>query len=395
MRIAYIVADGGIPVTGTKGASVHVREMVRALAVDHEVDLFCSRLGDEPYDLPTRSLHVIPNQKSRVAADPVIERDRRRLAAVARLRCLIEAEHRARPYDLLYERYSLFSDVGASMTDDYQLPYLLEVNAPLIVERQRVEPLPLAPLAWDIERYIFTRARALLAVSNAVRTYVVEQGGRPERVHVLPNGVDTSRFHGGISSQEVRTELSLAERFVVGFAGSLKPWHGVDLLIEAFAAVARPNWTLLIVGDGPERTHLEEQARILPESHHIVFTGAVPHERVPQYVSAMDLAVAPFRSVDNFYFSPLKLFEYLAMGKPVVASAVGQISEVIRDGENGVLFEPDNARALAQALIRVATDEQLRINLVAHAGREITTWHDIAHRAVALAFGPATVGFSS
>jgi glycosyltransferase involved in cell wall biosynthesis len=98
----------------------------------------------------------------------------------------------------------------------------------------------------------------------------------------------------------------------------------------------------------------------------------------------MDIAVAPFRPVENFYFSPLKLFEYLAMGKPVVASDVGQISEVIRDGDNGVLFEAGNVRSLAAALTRVATDDELRLTLASHAGSAITTWHDVARRAVAL-----------
>ena len=395
MRIAYLVSDGGIPVTGTKGASVHVREMVRALAADHEVDLFCTRLGDGRYDLPTRTLHVVPPQKRRTTVDPTIERDRRRLAEVAALRCLAETAHAAAPYDLIYERYSLFGDAGVWLSDEYRVPFLLEVNAPLIVERQRVEPLPLAALAWEIERYVFRRADAVLAVSEAVRRYVSDVSGVPDRVHVLPNGVDTARFHIGVSDREVRVELGLEGRFVVGFAGSLKSWHGVDLLIEAFAAVARPDWSLVIVGDGPQREALEAQAGGAGADLHIVFTGAVSHDRVPQYVSAMDVTVAPFRPVDNFYFSPLKLFEYLAMGKPVVASDVGQISEVIRDGHNGVLFEPGNARALALALMRVATDEELRNTLVAHAGSAVTTWHDIAHRAVGLMPAPLPPGTPS
>lgn len=395
MRLAYVVADGGIPVSGTKGASVHVREMVRSLGQQHDVDLFCAQLGDGPLDLPARTVHTAPRPQRRRGGDPAIERDRQRLETVARLQCALEHAHARQPYDLIYERYALFSDLGASLASSFRIPLLLEVNAPLIVERKRVEPLPLSELAIEIERYVFAQADVILSVSEAMRTYVLEHGGTPEKTHVVPNGVDTSRFHPDISGAQARADLGIEGKVVIGFAGSLKPWHGVDLLIKAFSRLATPNCVLLIVGDGPQRTALEAQARALPGAEQILFTGAMAHDRVPKYLAAMDIAVAPFRPVDDFYFSPLKLFEYLAMGKPVVASNVGQISELVRHGENGLLTAPGSVDALVAALDRLIADPATRERLASHTQDGIVTWHEIAQRAVEMARALQPAGSST
>lgn len=389
MRIAYIVADGGIPVAGTKGASVHVREMIRALAQRHTVDLFCANRGEGRLDIPAEHLTVARPPARRTSADEAIERDRRRLETAGRLRCAVERAYEDTPYDLLYERYSLFGNISASVAEDHDVPVVLEVNAPLIVERGRVEPLPLAPLAQEIERHAFERSTAVLAVSEAMQSYVLAHGGRPGHVHVVPNGVDRARFHAGISGDRVRDELGLHGKLVIGFAGSLKAWHGVDLLLNAFTRTATRDWTLLVVGDGPCRVELEAQAKQVDGHGHIVFTGAVPHARMPEYLAAMDIAVAPYRGIDDFYFSPLKLFEYLAMGKPVVASDVGQITRVIQHGENGYLVTPDDSPSLAAALSHLATDATLRVHLAAAASAGVMSWEDIADRAVVLALGSA------
>jgi glycosyltransferase involved in cell wall biosynthesis len=363
--------------------------MIRALAQRHTVDLFCAKRGEGRLDLPAEHLTVARPPARRTSADEAIERDRRRLETAGRLRCVVERAHEDTPYDLLYERYSLFGNIGASMTEDHDVPTVLEVNAPLIVERGRVEPLPLAPLAQEIERHAFERSTAVLAVSEAMQSYVLAHGGLPGHVHVVPNGVDRTRFHAGISGDRVRDELGLHGKLVIGFAGSLKAWHGVDLLLSAFARTATRDWTLLVVGDGLCRVELEAQAKPVAGDQQIVFTGAVPHARMPEYLAAMDIAVAPYRRVDDFYFSPLKLFEYLAMGKPIVASDVGQIATVIRHGENGYLVKPDDIPSLATALSHLATDARLRAHLGATGSSGVTTWEEIADRAVALALGSA------
>ena len=385
MRIGYVLADSGVPVFGTKGASVHVRELIRALGAERTVDLFCATLGDGHGDLPIRDLHVVPRPVLPEMGDPDLERDRRRLAYVERMKDLVDRACRGSGYDMLYERYSLYSDVGAAVSGAHDLPFLLEVNAPLIVERRSVEALPLASLAHEIESSVFRRADAVLAVSETMAAYAVGVGARVDRVHVVPNGVDASRFHPGVGGDQIRAALRIQAGLVVGFAGSLKPWHGVDLLLAAFARTATRSWTLLVVGDGPERDRLERQAGALEVSDRVVFTGAVRHDEMPAYVAAMDIAVAPYRSSADFYFSPLKLFEYLAAGKAVIASDLGQIATAIRHGENGYLVAPDDVLELSRALARLAVDASLRRDLARRAPEGLVSWQDTAQRVIAIA----------
>lgn len=380
MRIAYIVADSGIPVCGYKGASVHVRELVRALAAQHSVSLFCAALGPAECSLPVESIDVVPPPEVPDHPDESSKRDRRRLAGVASMRDVVHEAHRARPFDAVYERYSLFSDVGAGLASIAGLPFALEVNAPLLIERRRVEPLPLWPVAKEIEQAVFGQADAVLAVSEGVATYVAKAGADERRVHVVPNGVDTSRFHPNLDTRKVRTKLGMGDSVVIGFVGSLKPWHGVDLLIDAFTSCARPDWRLLIVGDGPERQTLESQAVQSGLGQQIAFTGPISHADIPLYVSAMDIPVAPYRWTPDFYFSPLKLYEYLAAGKAVIASDVGQIARAIRHEENGYLVLPDNVASLSDALTRLAGDARLRERLEREAPRGLVTWEKVAHQ---------------
>jgi glycosyltransferase involved in cell wall biosynthesis len=164
----------------------------------------------------------------------------------------------------------------------------------------------------------------------------------------------------------MRTKLGLApDAFVVGFAGSLKPWHGTDVLLDAFALLRTeaPRARLLIVGDGPQRDALRERASQLALQGAVVFTGAVPHDEMPAMLRAMDVAVAPYLEMPDFYFSPLKLYEYLASGLPVVASDAGEIGTLIRHAETGVLVPCGNVAALADSLIELQRDQSLRSRL--------------------------------
>lgn len=385
MRIGYVVADGGIPVFGSKGASVHVRELVHALGVENDVDLFCSALGKGAYDLPVRRICHVPRPTFPPSGDPALDRDRARIAAVDAMTAQLGEAQLAAPYDVIYERYSLFGTAGLAVARSHGVPLLLEVNAPLIIERQRVEPLPLASLAREREEAVFRGADAVLCVSEGVASYVRTHGAATERVQVVPNGVDDSRFHPGVSGDEVRSRYGLENALVIGFAGSLKPWHGMDLLLEAFSRVAEPHWRLLIVGEGPEGDRLKALARELIIADRVVFAGAVHHDIIPAHVAAFDIAVAPYRGASEFYFSPLKLYEYLAAGRAIVASDVGQIASAIRHLENGYLVPPDDAAALAAGLARLAADGALRSKLSSRAPRCVQSWDHVAERVLAMA----------
>ncbi len=385
MRIGYIVADGGVPVYGSKGASVHVREFIRALARDHEVDLFCAALGSDVHHLPVGWVRSQPRPAVPSSGDAALDRDRTRVATVDAMAARVASAHATMPYDFIYERYALFSTVGLSIARSSGVPFLLEVNAPLIAERRRVEPLPLAPLARARERENFAGADAVLCVSAAMAAYALKQGALPSRVHVVPNAVDMSRFHPLISGGEIRAQHGLGTSLTVGFVGSLKPWHGVDLLLQAFQQEAEPDWRLLIIGEGPEAASLKTLACQLGVDRQVLFVGAVHHDVIPQYVAALDIAVAPYRGSAAFYFSPLKLYEYLAAGRAVLASDVGQISSTIRHLENGYLVASDDAGSLAAGLRQLADDRALRSALEHAAPDGITSWDQVAVRVLDIA----------
>lgn len=358
MRIAYLCADGGIPVFGQKGGSVHVRAMIKAFRAEgHEVDVICAEAGEEPaeYDVTAIGPEFAP-------VDGREAKERRLLAIAEAVQARLEAMHRAKPFDLIYERYGLWSAAGVRAGRRLGVPSVIEVNAPLVEEQAAFRKFVLQHEARRIEAEVFSSANALAVVSKEVGDYVRSRGAADDHVHVIGNAVDGSTFHPGVPAALV--PAIPASAFTIGFTGSLKAWHGTDLLIEALALL-RLNLPahLLIVGDGPERGALLEHAARLGLAQSVTITGWVPHHHLPGLIARMDAAVAPYPATANHYFSPLKLFEYLAMGRAIVASQIGQTAELLGPSGSGLLFPAGDTEALAAALHRIATDPGLAASL--------------------------------
>lgn len=381
MRIAYVCGDAGVPVFGAKGCSIHVQEMVRALAAHGgRPVLFASRAGgNPPPGLEAIPLRALP----RSASGDLAVRERESLDANASLRAALEREG---PFDLVYERHALWSFAGMEYARDAGIPGVLEVNAPLIEEQATYRGLADREGAERAAGRAFGAARVVIAVSEGVAGYLDRFPGTRGRVHVVPNGVDPSRFPEGLAPSLPRTPGT----FTVGFLGTLKAWHGIPHLVDAFDDLSRkePGCRLLVVGDGPERGPLEEDLRARGLHSAVTLTGAVRPEEVPGLLASMDAAVAPYPSRDDFYFSPLKVFEYMAAGLPVAASRIGQIADLIRDGETGILLPPGDPGALSSALLRLSRDPALRARLGKAAREDVLgtfSWAAIAGRILRLA----------
>ena len=341
MRIAYVTVDPGIPVFGTKGASVHIQEVVRELIRrGHDVTVHTTRAGrDIPDDLA--GLKVI---ETRIEADDPAARERAQQEVSARIAARIIADGA----DLVYERYSLFSTALAEVTDATGAAGVLEVNAPLIEEQRTHRVLVDEEAAAKALARQVAAATATVAVSDPVRDWVRERTGS-ESVRTVPNGVSITRI--------VPRPEDVGDP-VVTFVGTLKPWHGVADLLAAAALAKRP-WKLRIIGDGPERAALEEQAAGL--GIEVDFRGAVAPADMPGQLAGSAIGVAPYPDLggeQQQYFSPLKVYEYLAAGLPVVASAVGQLPQIL--GELGTLVPPSDPAALAAAIDDLAADPVLR-----------------------------------
>lgn len=381
MRLAYACADPGVPVFGRKGSSVHVQEVVRAMRRRGvEVELFACRLDDDPPpDLAGVIVHVLTS----IPPGDAATRERAALAANRSLRAALDQRG---PFDAVYERYSLWSYAGMEYARDLGVPGLLEVNAPLIEEQARHRELVDREGAERVAQRVFSAATALLAVSDAVAAYLGRYPAAEGRVHVVPNGVDPRRF----SARPRPASGAEPGAFTIGFVGTIKPWHGLGLLIDAFERLYRRDATmrLLIVGDGPERERLERAVTTRGLAGVVRFAGAVQPREVPLLLAAMDVAVAPYPELPDFYFSPLKVYEYMAAGLPVVASRVGQLSRVIEHGTNGLLYEPGDLGALCTALSLLRADPVLRSCLGARARRTVCrhhTWDAVVGRILELA----------
>lgn len=327
MYIAYVCLDPGIPVFGTKGASVHIQEVVREYRRrGHDVTVYATRRGsDVPDDLAELRIVDVP-----VTTRDEEERERAQQAASASVSDMV----RAGGYDLVYERYSLFSTVIA----ECGVPGILEVNAPLIDEQRTHRVLVDEQAADAALQEQVQAALATICVSDPVRDWVIART-EGTRVFTVPNGVNVHRITPQPESPGAP---------VVTFVGTLKPWHGVDVLLRA-RAQAHKDWKLRIIGDGPMRAELDDLARSLGID--VDFRGAVAPDAIPQHMAGTAIGVAPYPAMDtdsDQYFSPLKVYEYMAAGLPVVASRVGQLPEIM--GESAYLVPPSDPEALAEAL---------------------------------------------
>jgi glycosyltransferase involved in cell wall biosynthesis len=296
------------------------------------------------------------------------------------------------PPDFIYERGSLHATAGAVLAGELDVPLLVELNAPLALEHTAYRAAGLGELAAHAERWMLSRADAVLAVSAPVREYALSLGVAPERVHVSPNAVDPCLFQPGRPDPELRARLGLGDGGpVLGFVGALRPWHGVEALPALLERLVPryPSLSLVVVGDGPRRGALERELRERGLARHAVLTGTLPHEEVAAVMRQLDVALAPYPQPEHaFYFSPLKLFEYMACGVAVVAAGLGQIAEVVQDGETGLLYPPGDLDALAAACDRLLADPALRQRLGQAAAKEVHglyTWDQNAARVVELA----------
>lgn len=261
--------------------------------------------------------------------------------------------------DWAYERLGLFQSLGCAFQIK-GVPWILETNAPLFREaRLDRGALHFHRLAQQVEMLAYQQCDVLVCVSNTLKDILVNEARiPPEKVIVMPNGVDTELF-----DPQKTSPRRIAQCPALGFVGTLYPWQALDVLIESLAELRAEavHYCLVVVGDGPGKTAWQTLAGQRGMSDQVHFIGHVPHEHVAGYIAGFDLGYsAPHvPSAGAMYFSPLKLYEYLAMGKPVVAAAYEDARRVVRQGECGYLFEPGNRADLKETLRRAYRESHL------------------------------------
>jgi len=405
MKILYLCPDNGIPVLGHKGASVHVREMTAAFdRAGHCVSIAAPQATRSPWEQPEAIAGQFLHLPVSDAVAPVFQHlqaftDRLGVTSslageIRRIVYAMEVEPRLirrfkkNPPDFIYLRASLYATVGVELARALDRPLVVEVNTPLATEQSIYRGTGLGSLALEAERWLLSRADAVLSVSTALREHVIKMGADPGRVHVVPNAVDAGCFYPDTPAADQEQASDSGDGPVLGFVGGLRPWHGVQYLPQLLTRLLPdfPDLKLMIVGDGQMRAELESDLQTFGVAQHVMFTGARSHTEIPDLIRSFDIALAPYPDTDHeFYFSPLKLFEYMGCGVPVIASDIGQIADVVNHGETGLLYRPGDVDALTRSCQELLADPQRRQRMGLKAAaliHEQYTWDHNAARVI-------------
>jgi glycosyltransferase involved in cell wall biosynthesis len=274
---------------------------------------------------------------------------------------------RTHPPKLIYERYSLFLFATVWLARRRGIPLVLEINDSALVDR--VRPLTMKALARRIEGWCLRHATGLVFISTYFRDQAIAANGDIAPSVISPNAVDLARFDPARFDHEtLRRERGLSGRTVCGHIGAFAHWHGVDAFVEAIANRLHdvPELALVFVGDGKTLPAVRALVAERGLSDRVLLPGRVPHEDVASWIACMDYAVLPN---SNHYGSPMKLFEFMGMGVPMVAPDYAPVAEVIADGRTGWLFPHGDAAACVERVLELArlTDERRRVG---HAARD-------------------------
>jgi glycosyltransferase involved in cell wall biosynthesis len=362
---------------------VHIYEMITAFReLGHEVDVVALVRGD---GAPARTRGALVWKYIRRCAPTWFYELLALFYNAYGYRRLVAAIRAKRP-DFIYERYALNTFCGVWASRKFAIPLVLEVNAPLFLEQQALGRLAFASIARFSERWVCSHSTWTIAVSHTLKALLVQEGVPGDRVVVIPNGVDARKFHPAVSGAPVRRRYDLGDAPVVGFIGWFRPWHGLEMLVQAMhlSGLFNRGVRLLLAGDGPAYTSLHayaEQHALLPA---VVFSGPVRHEEVPAHIAAIDIAVQPSATE---YACPMKLLEYMAMARCIVAPDQPNVREVLPD-RSALYFEVGNRESLARALQEALSDPARReavgrMALDTVHDRELL-WHANARRVLGL-----------
>lgn len=290
-------------------------------------------------------------------------------------KCLLE---RSPKPDFVYQRYGRNNYSGLVYARKAGVPLVIEYNGSEIwMSRNWGKPLRYEAMSEEIELAVLKGADLIVGNAQALKDELVARGIEPDRVLIIPNGVDPEKFNPSIDGTEIRKKLNIGKNdILVSFVGSFGPWHGAEVLAKAIKPVIRINQNIrfAFIGSGAK---LQEVLDIIDEdkmASHTIITGLVAREETPKYLAASDILVSP--QIPNpdgtpFFGSPTKLFEYMAMGKAIIASDLDQIGIILTDNENAILTEPGNYQKISEAILKLAEDRAERIRLGNNARKEV------------------------
>ena len=410
LKIAHLFQEGGIRFCDPQAAQLHIYHTIRGLQkAGNEVTLLALQ-GRQV--LCTQDLQVFKNDKlpasqygqlglSGTALFKRFEGGIRRLQSALHFPYLalfdsyrmVEAGSiNLKDFDLIHERFNLLALGGAWASRKLGIPLVLEVNADLL-EQRRFKGIPERGLrrlfaVWATQ-VCFNAATKIVCISAGLKdhlrsTWNIEDG----KLVILPCAADVDAFGHTLNSEAVRRGLHLTDEPVVIWVGGFYPWHDLDLLLNSFTLVLQrhPNAKLILVGDGPTRPAVERMVEKNGLQQSMIMTGTVAHTDVPDLLSIADVAVVPSAPVSasgGGTGTPLKLFEYMAAGKAIVATNLNEAAEVIQNGQNGLLVEAGDVNGFADAMLTLINDPMERDRLGQNARQQAVeqySWEEYTRR---------------
>ena len=291
-------------------------------------------------------------------------------------------------YHLIHERFNLLSLGAAWASKKLGIPFVLEVNADLLEQRRfkGIQERGLRRLfAIWATRICFKTAARIICISPRLKEHLhIKWNIDESKLAVLPCAADVEAFKPNYNSETVRKNLGLTTEPIVMWVGGFYPWHDLSLLLESFALILqlRTDARLVLVGDGQTRSSVEDMVTKAGMQHAVIMMGAIAHSQVPEVLSIADVAVVPSAPVPASLGgtgTPLKLFEYMAAGKAIVATAHVEATEVIRDGYNGLLVDAGDVNKFAEATLKLINDPQERVRLGRNAREQAVNQYSWEH----------------
>lgn len=368
LRIAFVCADPDVALFGSLAGSVRFQEVIRSFVrLGARVEVFASaREGAVPPDLASVRLHALPGM---TVGDPQLDEVVLQHANGA----LWSALWREGPFDLIYERYSLWSVAGMMYARLQRIPGVLEVLDPLVETRARERRLIARAKAAESAGRVFAAATAVVAASDPVARYVERFPGACGAVHVIPCGVDTGRFSPGVGP----SLPAPPGVFTIGFAGTSTSPSDLDLLARSLSVLRRLEGRvrLLVIGEGPGQRALRASLEAEGVDGAATFTGEVGPREVPGLVASTDVGLVPCPSAGDGAPPPPGLLEFMAAGRPVVTPGAGGACGLVQDGVTGLLFRPGDEMSLAASLSRLRAGPELRERMGAAARGRVLRDH--------------------
>lgn len=303
--------------------------------------------------------------------------------------------------DAIYQRYNGFSFCGAYIAKKKNIPFVLEFNSSDVwkiknwknndtflkwIFKTIYYKIFKLPIVSTIEKYNLSNAAHIIVVSEALKNILLKFGVDENKIIVNPNGIDERKYNPQIKCDDIKQKYNLENKIIIGFIGTFGQWHGAENIAMAFGRLLKkyPEYKnktkLFMIGDGVRMSIVKKHILEFNLQENVVLTGLIPQEQGAKFLSACDIlinATVPNPDGSEFFGSPTKLFEYMAMGKAIICSNMAQMSEILEHGKTAYMVEPGNIDELATAMKELVDDGELKQRLGDSARDEVIqkyTW---------------------